>query len=512
MPPTLPAGKPPGQATRPPEPATPSAKSRVADAQLSERKRKVAPSAGLPKKKKKGKTRSPPAEPEKKPVPLLLERAWTPGDEVQTLEATVRAARPPDPAKSKHAPSAKSREADAQLPVRKKNIAPSADPPQKNDKSRSAPAEPEKKSLPSDHAWAWTPSDEVQILEALVAYRQEHGKLPRTKALLASLQLQGRLDSKGFSLQDLRQKVRSLKGWHDYDAINGVPAKEHKCSLCHLSKTVWGTIPEPVATSGGEASTKVPNAGKTFGEMCQLYPWLTDEMTHIVDEPAVLERLLLDFDDTKARALDSKIDNLRKELTEAIMESAKRQNLEVPKVWQCQCTRLQPAKSRAQNENMLLLERLDKIGEMQEQLKRIESGMAELKPSSKASKPAPKVIRCNSAASAPHSVVAEKQFSGNVLQKKIEVQGKLPHCKNGEVTSKYRPPGNLRKPILASKSILRARNGKIDAESQILNYVEKMKVVACAQKGFSHDLNVEGKRDEQVPPFVPELNKGSFCI
>ncbi|KAI4990175.1 hypothetical protein ZWY2020_038538 [Hordeum vulgare] len=55
--------------------------------------------------------------------------------------------------------------------------------------------------------------------------------------------------------------------------------------------------------------------------MCQLYPCLTDEMTHIVDEPVVLERLLLDFDDTKACSLDSKIDNLRTELTEAIMES-----------------------------------------------------------------------------------------------------------------------------------------------------------------------------------------------
>ncbi|KAE8800845.1 hypothetical protein D1007_23554 [Hordeum vulgare] len=202
MPPTLPAGKSRGRTTRLPEPVTPSTKSRVADVQLSERKRKVAPSAGPPTKKK-GKTRSPPAEPEKKPLPLPLERAWTPRDEVQTLEAPMRAAQPPDPGKSKHAPSANSKEADAQLPVRKRKIAPSADPPQKSDKSRSAPAEPDKKSLRSDHAWAWTPSDEVQILEGLVAYRQEHGKLPRTKALLASVQLQGRLDSKGFSLQDL---------------------------------------------------------------------------------------------------------------------------------------------------------------------------------------------------------------------------------------------------------------------------------------------------------------------
>ncbi|XP_037451900.1 uncharacterized protein LOC119322519 isoform X1 [Triticum dicoccoides] len=484
MPRTLPAGKPPARATQPPEPATPSPKSRMADAQLPERKRKVAPSAGPPKKKNK-KTRSPPAEPEKKPLPLPLpfEHARTPGD-----EAPVRATQPPDPAKSKHPPSAKSREADAQLPERKRKTAPSADPPQKKDETTSTPAaEPGKKPLPSEHAW--TPGDEVKILEALAAHRQENGKLPRTKVLFSSLQLQGRFDNKGFSLPDLRQKVRSLKGRHDHEAINGVPAKENECSLCHLSKTIWGTI----ATSGGEASAKVPNAGKTFDEMCQLYPCLTDEVTHIVDEPAVLERLLLDFDDTKARALDSKIDNLRKEVTEAIMESAKRQNLEVPKVWQCPCTKLQPAKSRTHNESILLVERLDKIEgagvEMQEQLKRIKLEMAELKKSSK-------VIRCDSAASAPHSVVAEKQFSGNVLQRKIEAQGKVPHCKNREVTSKYRPPRNLvRNTTLVPKSMPRVRREKIDAESQILHDVEQRKVVACAQQGFSHDLNVEGGKE-----------------
>lgn len=55
----------------------------------------------------------------------------------------------------------------------------------------------------------------------------------------------------------------------------------------------------------------------------------------------------------------------------------------MPKVWQCPCTKLQPAKSRTQDENILLLERLDKIEgagvETQEQLKRMNREMAELK-------------------------------------------------------------------------------------------------------------------------------------
>ncbi|EMS50891.1 hypothetical protein TRIUR3_24062 [Triticum urartu] len=143
-------------------------------------------------------------------------------------------------------------------------------------------------------------------------------------------------------------------------------------------------------------------------------------------------------------------------------DPAKRQNLEVPKVWQCPCTKLQSSKSRTQNESILLSERLDKIEgagvEMQEQLKRMEREMAELKKSSK------------------------------VLQRKIEPQGKLPHCKNKEAQL-------LPKTRLAPKSMPRVRREKIDAESQILHDVEQRKVAACAQQGFSHDLNVEGGKE-----------------
>jgi hypothetical protein len=289
---TLPAG-----ANRPAKakPA-PSAKSpREADAQSPERKRKIPPSADPPEtnksKKKKGKTRSPLAE-----------------------------------TKAKPAPSAKSpRDADAQSPERKRKIPPSADPPETNNgkkkkgKPRSPSADTEKKPLPLEHAW--TPCDVVRILEAMAAHRKndEQGKLPRSKDLFASLD--GRLDSKGFGLQDLRRKVRSLKRRHDVDAIKGdVPAEEHECRLYLLSKKVWDANPEPVATSGGAVVPKVCN---TVDEMRQLYPCLAHELVHIVDDPAVLERVLLGIDGSKAHALNSKINGLREELTRAITESVK---------------------------------------------------------------------------------------------------------------------------------------------------------------------------------------------
>jgi hypothetical protein len=44
---------------------------------------------------------------------------------------------------------------------------------------------------------------------------------------------------------------------------------------------------------------------------------------HIVDDPAILERVLLGIDGSKAHALNSKINGLREELTRAITESVK---------------------------------------------------------------------------------------------------------------------------------------------------------------------------------------------
>uniref|UniRef100_A0ACD5TPM1 Uncharacterized protein n=1 Tax=Avena sativa TaxID=4498 RepID=A0ACD5TPM1_AVESA len=305
----------------------------------------------------------------------------------------MRANRPLEPAKGKPAPSAKIlREADDQSPERKRKIPPAADPPETNkkkkkkEKTRSPSAETKKTSLPLEHAW--TPGDEVRILEAMAAHRQdEQGKLPKTSELFDSLD--GRLDSKGFSMKELRRKVRSLKRRHGDDAIKGgVPAEEHECRLYQLSQNVWGTIPEPVTTSGleepaptipepaatsgggGDAGAMVPDACETFDEMRERYPCLAHEVEHIVDEPAVLEKLLLGIDCSKACALNSKINGLREELTQAITESAKMQNIQVPKGWQCPCNKLPPAKSKATNPNLLYLDRLDKMQGFSERMNR----------------------------------------------------------------------------------------------------------------------------------------------
>ncbi|KAM0844677.1 hypothetical protein ACQ4PT_056888 [Festuca glaucescens] len=393
----------------------------------------------------------------------------------------------PELAKAKPAPSAKR----LQSPERKRKIPPLADPPQtdkKRKKTRSPSADANKKPLPLEHVW--TPGDEVRILEAMAAHRlAEQGKLPRSRELFASLD--GCLDSKGFGRKELRRKVRSLKRRHDDDAIKGViPAEEHACRLYHLSKNVWGTNPEPKVC-------------KTFDEMRQIYPCLAHEVVHIIPDPAVLERLLMGIDDSKAHALNAKISGLREELTQAITESAMMQKIQVPKGWQCPYNKHPPAKSRAANHSLLYLDRLDKVlgardvaqkqlAVAQEQWARMDRELVKLKQDIIASGP-PKDIRCESAESAPQSVVAEKPFSHNVEQRKIPVQEKLACGNNKEVTSKYRPPKNLSgKMILAPKRMHLARKEKIDAESQILHHADERKVTGRAHQDLSHHMNVEG--------------------
>lgn len=71
------------------------------------------------------------------------------------------------------------------------------------------------------------------------------------------------------------------------------------------------------------------------------------------------------------------------------------QSIEVPIVWQCPSTKLQPAKFSRESEIILLLERMDRIDGAavgtQERLARMEYQLVELKQNVQASRPSPKI-------------------------------------------------------------------------------------------------------------------------
>jgi hypothetical protein len=196
---------------------------------------------------------------------------------------------------------------------------------------------------------AWSPGDEVRILEALATYRREHGgRLPTPVELFGALD--GSLEKEGVGAKELAIKQRSLKRRYDRDVMkNAPPADKHERRLYLLSKHVWGRVPPtrpPVAKvrsatqakcAGAQASNAAAQAqaksadrqsgkealkpkAKTLDEMRELYPYLVDEATILV-EPAVLERVLLNIGDIDAQVLDKKIRKARKQLADAITES-----------------------------------------------------------------------------------------------------------------------------------------------------------------------------------------------
>ena len=176
----------------------------------------------------------------------------------------------------------------------------------------------------------WYTGDEVRIIEALAAHQKEHGALPQPDALISALA--GKLDNRAYGSKELQSKLQTLKRRYVILIKRGeLPSKEHDCRLLDLSKIVWGgdktTAAAVKAADGHEL--------KGFEEMCELYPYLAEEVKKLeVAHPGMFKREFGKMDDDKARAMDGKIKKQRivqmkvelrrteldKEVTKAIME------------------------------------------------------------------------------------------------------------------------------------------------------------------------------------------------
>ncbi|XP_062220433.1 probable transcription factor At1g61730 [Phragmites australis] len=175
----------------------------------------------------------------------------------------------------------------------------------------------------------WSTEDEVRILEALAAHRREHGMLPQPDALVAALA--GSLDNNGYGRTELQGKVSSLKRRYSIAAKKGeLPSKDRDRRLFDLSKHVWGG--DKPAKDGARRE-----APREFSEMCELYPYLAEEVKALeASHPGLFKREFAMIHDDKALALDVKIKkqrlvqmkvelrryDLTKEVTRALMELA----------------------------------------------------------------------------------------------------------------------------------------------------------------------------------------------
>ena len=252
----------------------------------------VVPAHGEDKKKKKKKKKKPSQEEEALPLPLPLP--------------------PPDRKRKKASEPVNSPE----RAKKKKKTATPHEPPS---------AKQQKRPLPFQRTWS--PNDEVLILEAMAAHRQEHGKVPTAAELFPVLN--GRLDRKRLTYKKLADKLRTFMRRHGRDAKNGPPTQAHDRRLYDLSRNVWVSQTQPPNLSanansniaGGQPNQHdaMPTAGKAFVKMRDSYPNLTQALLLLVGTD--LEKALTAIDETKAQALDLKVSNLKKELSEAVMES-----------------------------------------------------------------------------------------------------------------------------------------------------------------------------------------------
>lgn len=150
----------------------------------------------------------------------------------------------------------------------------------------------------------WSTDDEVRILEALVAHRQEHGVLPHPDALMEALA--GKLDNRAYGSKELQSKQATLRQRYNNAIKRGeVPTKEHDRQLYDLSNIIWGSGKTAAAKANGDEP-------RSFAEMCELYPYLAEEVKELeAGHPGLFKREFGKMDDDKARAMDTKIKRQR---------------------------------------------------------------------------------------------------------------------------------------------------------------------------------------------------------
>ncbi|CAD6237432.1 unnamed protein product [Miscanthus lutarioriparius] len=157
----------------------------------------------------------------------------------------------------------------------------------------------------------WSTDDEFRILEALAAHRLEHGSLPQIDVLANALA--GKLDNSGCSLSELKRKVKSLQSRNTKAVKKGaLPSKDHDRRLFDLFKNVWPSVTKAATKAAPTKAAANSGAGREPDEMCELYPYLAEEVKALQKaHPGLFKREFAMIDDSKARALDEKIKRQR---------------------------------------------------------------------------------------------------------------------------------------------------------------------------------------------------------
>lgn len=121
--------------------------------------------------------------------------------------------------------------------------------------------------------------------------------------------LASKLDNSGCSLFELKRKVRSLQSQYAKAVKKGAPpSKDQDRRLFDLCKNVWPSVSNTKASANG-------GAGREPDEMCELYPYLAEEVRALQRaHPGLFKREFGMIEDSKARTLDERIKKQRRAL------------------------------------------------------------------------------------------------------------------------------------------------------------------------------------------------------
>ncbi|PNT62585.1 hypothetical protein BRADI_4g05520v3 [Brachypodium distachyon] len=138
--------------------------------------------------------------------------------------------------------------------------------------------------------------------EALAAHRHAHGALPHPDALMEALA--GKLDNRAYDSKELHSKQTALRQRYKKH-------EEHDRRLYDLSNIVWGGGGKAAAAAAANANAN-SDGPREFAEMCELYPYLAEEVKELEAEyPGMFKREFGKKDGHKARAMDAKVKRQR---------------------------------------------------------------------------------------------------------------------------------------------------------------------------------------------------------
>uniref|UniRef100_A0A453JHU6 Glabrous enhancer-binding protein-like DBD domain-containing protein n=2 Tax=Aegilops tauschii subsp. strangulata TaxID=200361 RepID=A0A453JHU6_AEGTS len=167
-----------------------------------------------------------------------------------------------------------------------------------------------KTKKPAVFSRIWSTDDDVRILEALAVHQKQHGTLPQSDALVDALA--GKLDNRAYGPKELKVKVGTLKRrYHALSKRSELLSKEHDRQVLDLSKTVWGGD-KSTAAAASVKTTANGHKRKSFEEMCELYPYLAEDVKELmVENPGMFKSDFGKMDHEKARVMNEKIKRQR---------------------------------------------------------------------------------------------------------------------------------------------------------------------------------------------------------